>query len=59
MRAVGRGGVRRSSRPEPEAAEAGAGGRGVHLAFPSCSSQCGIEIHGYQHHRELDEEAVR
>lgn len=31
----------------------------VHVTFPSCSSQRGVEIHGYQHHGELDKEAVR
>lgn len=41
-----------------EAGAGGGGGQGVHMAIPSRSSQCGVEIHGYQHHRELEEKAV-
>lgn len=49
---MGRGEGRR---PSPrEEAEAGRGGQGARMAFPSCSSQRGVEIHGYQHHRELE-----
>lgn len=61
LREVGRGEVRQPSRPQPEETGTGEGGGGrvVHVAFPPCSSQRGVEIHGYQHHRELDEEAVR
>lgn len=60
LREVGRGEVRQPSSPQPEeTGTGGGGGRGVHVAFPSCSSQRGVEIHGCQHHRELDEEVVR
>lgn len=47
------------AKPQPKDKGVGVGGgRGVHEAICSHSSQCSVEIHGYQHHRELEEKAV-